>query len=83
MQKARRLVVWMDSSVRWTSGYKHVFERAERYGSQISRWEGRARVTAHTLRPVSCVLYIGHSNIYGVLYAAHRLLNDSDKYSDD
>ncbi|KAK3793468.1 hypothetical protein RRG08_066319 [Elysia crispata] len=51
MQKARRLVVWMDSSVRWTSGYKHIFERAERYGSQIIRYEGMARVSAHTLRP--------------------------------
>ncbi|RUS87523.1 hypothetical protein EGW08_004699 [Elysia chlorotica] len=41
----------MDSSVRWTSGYKHIFERAEKYGSQIIRYEGMARVSAHTLRP--------------------------------
>ena len=63
----------MDSSVRWTSGYRHVFERAERYGSQIIRWEGMAKVSAHTLRPVSCVLYIGHTNIYSVLSTAYIL----------
>ncbi|GFR64383.1 MetK_1 protein [Elysia marginata] len=50
IQKARRMVIWQDSSVRWTSGIEHIMQRAELYGSQIIRYEGSARVTAHTLR---------------------------------
>ncbi|GFO43640.1 metk_1 protein [Plakobranchus ocellatus] len=51
IHKARRLVVWQDSSVRWTlTGLRHIMERADRYGSQIVRTPGSARVTAHTLR---------------------------------
>ncbi|GFO43644.1 hypothetical protein PoB_007014900 [Plakobranchus ocellatus] len=51
MKRARRLVVWQDSSVRWTPEFQYIFDRAERYGTQIIRYEGMARVPAHTLRP--------------------------------
>ncbi|GFN79510.1 hypothetical protein PoB_000601600 [Plakobranchus ocellatus] len=46
--KARQVLVWQDSSIRWTKNFPVIFERALRYGQQFLQHKRGARITANT-----------------------------------
>ncbi|GFS15079.1 hypothetical protein ElyMa_001440500 [Elysia marginata] len=48
VDRARKLVIWQDASVRWRSQYKDIFDRANLYGLQVFLGGGD-KVTANTL----------------------------------
>ncbi|GFN82184.1 hypothetical protein PoB_000869000 [Plakobranchus ocellatus] len=52
IERAKKYVVWQDSSIRWTKKFPEIFDNTERYGHQIVRYTNSSRVTANTLKPM-------------------------------
>ncbi|XP_059162974.1 uncharacterized protein LOC131946299 [Physella acuta] len=50
-EKARRLLVYQDASIRWTDRIKQVLDRGWDIGVQIFRYDNLARIPLHTLIP--------------------------------
>ncbi|XP_059151103.1 uncharacterized protein LOC131937582 [Physella acuta] len=50
IEKARKMLVYMDASIRWTKKIDVVMKRADKYGLQLSRFTSSARITVHTMR---------------------------------
>ncbi|KAK3798071.1 hypothetical protein RRG08_034627 [Elysia crispata] len=46
--KARKLLIWQDTSIRWTEEFPSVFQRAMKYGQQLIESTHGARITSHT-----------------------------------
>ncbi|RUS75019.1 hypothetical protein EGW08_017200, partial [Elysia chlorotica] len=51
-ERAKKYVVWQDSSIRWTKNFLKIFDNVPRYGHQIVRYTASSRVTANTLKPM-------------------------------
>ncbi|RUS91549.1 hypothetical protein EGW08_000664 [Elysia chlorotica] len=49
ISKARKLLIWQDSTVRWSKKFHTILQRAMQYGQQLTESPSAARITAHTL----------------------------------
>lgn len=50
MSKARKLLIYQDTSIRWTDNFLTVFKRAAKYGQQVYESTNSARIPSHTLQ---------------------------------